>query len=281
MGRIKKVVITAAGLGTRMLPFSKETPKEMLPVCAQSKDGNVILKPILEIIYESLYDCGYREFCFVVGRGKRSIEDYFLIDGSDRYSGNNDLQDFYKKIQTSHISYVQQPAPKGFGDAVLKAKLFSEEPFLLHAGDDVILSTNNDHIRRLEDAFFSYDADLVFLVDKVKDPTSYGVVEGQRIGTGIIRVDALEEKPEQPQTNLAVIAAYIFKPSIFEKLERTRPDKKGEVQLTDAIQSLIADGKCFAVELKPGEKRLDVGIPEKYIQCINESFKYLKANNEL
>ena len=263
-----------------MLPFSKETPKEMLPVCVKSKTGQIILKPILEIIYDSLYDCGYREFCIVVGRGKRSIEDYFLIDDSDNYSKNEDLQNLYKKIHESHITYVQQSSPKGFGDAVLKARPFSNnDPFLLHAGDDVILSPNNDHIRRLEDAFFSYNADLVFLVDKVNDPTNYGVVEGENIGTGLIKVEGLEEKPNLPKTNMVVIATYIFRPSIFEKLQNVKPDRNGEIQLTDAIQTLIGNGLCIAVELKPKEKRLDVGTPENYIACINESFKNSKAQN--
>ena len=156
MPKIRKAVITAAGSGSRLLPFSKETPKEMLPYCARARDGRLILKPILEVVYESLHDHGYRKFCFVVGRGKRSIEDYFLIDDSAKYSTNSDLQDFYKKIRSSHIMYVQQSSPRGFGDAVLKAKLFAgKDSFLLHAGDDVILSPGNDHIQRLEAAFFS------------------------------------------------------------------------------------------------------------------------------
>ena len=258
-----------------MLPFSKETPKEMLPMCVRSENGNAVLKPILEVIYESLHDYGYREFCFIVGRGKRSIEDYFLIDDSAKYAQNVDLQNFYKRIRTSHISYVQQSAPNGFGDAVLKAKIFSNEPFLLHAGDDVILSVSNDHIRRLEDTFFSSGADLVFLVDKVDDPTLYGVVEGERIGDGVIRVEQLEEKPKRPKTNLAIVGTYIFRPLIFDRLEMTKPDKNGEIQLTDAIKSFIADGKCFAVELKPDEKRLDVGTPLSYVRCLNMSLDNL------
>ena len=141
MRKIRKIVITAAGSGTRLLPFSKETPKEMLPCCTRSKDGSLILKPILEMVYESLYDHGCREFCFVVGRGKRSIEDYFLVDDSAMYSTNDDLQDFYERIRSSRIAYVQQSSPRGFGDAVRQAKFFTNgDSFLLHAGDDVIIS---------------------------------------------------------------------------------------------------------------------------------------------
>ncbi len=277
MKKMRKVVITAAGSGSRLLPFSKETPKEMLPFCVKSKEGKPILKPILEVIYESLYDYGYKEFCFVVGRGKRSIEDYFLVDDSNsKYAKNKDLQDFYKKIQDSHITYVQQSSPKGFGDAVLKAKLFAgKDSFLLHAGDDIILSPNNDHIKRLEEAFFSNDADLAFLVTNVKDPRPYGVIEGKKIINGIIEVKNLEEKPKHPKTNLAVIATYLFKPSIFQELEKIKPDKKGEIQLADAVKSIILKGKAVAVELKANEKRVDVGTPESYVACINDSFRSL------
>lgn len=279
MKKIRKVVITAAGSGSRLLPFSKETPKEMLPFCVKSKTGKIILKPILEVIYESLYNYGYKEFCFVVGRGKRSIEDYFLVDTSNKFSKNKDLQDFYKKIQSSHITFVQQSLPRGFGDAVLKTKLFAgKDSFLLHAGDDVILSPNNNHIKRLEEAFFSNNADLAFLVTKVKDPRPYGVIEGKKIGKGVIEVENLEEKPKNPKTNLAVIATYIFKPSIFTELEKTKPDKKGEIQLADAVKSLILKGKAVAVELRTNEKRIDVGLPESFVQCINDSFRSLKKS---
>lgn len=270
---IKKVVITAAGSGSRLLPFSKGVPKEMLPFYARSKNGSLILKPILQVIYESLYSHGFRNFCFIVGREKKAIEDYFTVDNSPRYSKNIDLQDFYKKLDTSHIVYIQQPSPKGFGNAVLHARMFAEDhPFLCHAGDDVILSPGNSHLKRLEEAFFSNNADLAFLVEKVRNPRSYGVVEGERIGKGIIRVSGVEEKPERPKTDLAIIAAYIFKSSIFDELESTKPDKTGEIQLTDAIKSITAKRNSIAVELEPGERRIDVGTPQNYIKCINNWF---------
>ena len=281
MPKIRKAVITAAGSGSRLLPFSKETPKEMLPYCARARDGRLILKPILEVVYESLHDHGYRKFCFVVGRGKRSIEDYFLIDDSAKYSTNSDLQDFYKKIRSSHIMYVQQSSPRGFGDAVLKAKLFAgKDSFLLHAGDDVILSPDNGHIQRLESAFFSNGADIALLVDRVERPEQYGVIEGRGIGDGLFRVEHLEEKPRRPKTNLAVIATYIFKPSIFCELEKVEPDRNGEIQLTDAIGSLVANGKCVAVELGAAEKRIDVGTPESYVACIRDSFDISRSNTD-
>ena len=274
MRKIGKAVITAAGRGRRLLPFTKEMPKEMLPCCVRTRDGRLILKPVLQVIYESLYDHGYREFCFVVGRGKRSIEDYFLADDYAKWSTNNDLQDFGKKIYSSHITYVQQPLPYGFGDAVLRAKTFvRNDVFLLHAGDDMVLSPGNNHVQRLEDAFLSYGADIALLVARVEKPEQYGIIEGKSINKGIFRVEHLEEKPRQPKTDLAVVPTYIFRPSIFRRLKDTMPDGNGEIQLTDAIKSMVTHGKCIAVELKAGEKRLDLGTPEGYVACIKDSFE--------
>jgi len=277
--KITKTLITAAGMGTRLLPYTKETPKEMMPIYSNTKAGQVVLKPILQVIFESIYDFGVRDFCFVVGRGKRSIEDHFLT--SDKNINSNqrkELLDFFSKIQKSNLLYVQQSSAKGFGDAVYKGKSFAgNDNFLLHAGDDVILSKNNNHLKRLEEAFFKHDADMAFLVVRIKDPRKYGVIEGKKARDGVIMVTNLEEKPEKPKSNLAVIATYIFKPLIFEELKKVKPDKKGEVQLADAIQSIIKMRKTVAIELKPNEKRIDVGTQESYINCLKDSHTFSKA----
>lgn len=270
---LRKAVITTAGDGSRLLPFSKGMSKVMLPYCARTPEGHIILKPVLEAVYESIYDYGCRDFCFVVGRDKRAIENY-LIDHSAKYSANSSLQGLYKRINSSRIKYIHQPSPLGFGDAILSAKGFvGDESFLLHVGDDVILSPNNRHIKRLEVAFFSNDADIAFLVDRVENPEKYGVVEGKSIGNGILRVEQMEEKPRRPKTNLAIVAAYAFKPWIFSEMERTKPDENGEVEINDAIVSRAAHGKCIAVELEAGEKRIDVGTPESYVACVRDSFE--------
>lgn len=274
MSGVRKAIIAAAGSGTRLLPFSRETPKEMLPYCARTKDGRIVLKPILQGVYESLYDHGCREFCFVVSRGKRSIEDYFLADGSGGSSASGDLHDFYGKICTSHISYVQQPSPLGFGDAILRAKHFAgTDNILIHAGDDMILSPSNDHIRRLEDAFFSHGADLAFLVSRAKRPELYGVVEGTDLGNGVIRVERLEEKPEKPRSDLTVVATYVCRSSVFAELEGVKKDKNGEIHLADAIKNMVSGRSCIAVELADGETRMDVGTPENYAACIRDSLE--------
>jgi len=280
MKKITKTVITAAGMGSRLLPYTKETPKEMMPVYSNSQTGQVVLKPILQVIFESIYDFGVRDYCCVVGRGKRSIEDHFLTsDKNSSSTHRKELVDFFKKIQKSNILYVQQSSAKGFGDAVYKGKSFAgNDNFLLHAGDDVILSKDNNHLKRLENAFFKYDADMAFLVTRIKDPRNYGVIEGKKEKDGTVMVKNLEEKPKKPKSNYAVIATYIFKPLIFEELKKIKPDKKGEIQLADAIQNIIKFGNTVAVELKSGEKRIDVGTPESYIGCLKDSYKFFNAN---
>lgn len=273
MSTIKKVVITAAGTGTRLLPFTKETPKEMLPIFSKF-NSNIILKPILQVIFESIYDIGIRDFCFVVGRGKRSIEDHFLIPSySQKIMKNYDMNKFFSKIETSNLVFIQQSSPKGFGDAVLKSKSFvNNENFLLHAGDDIIVSNKNDHLKRLSKAFHDYDADMAFLVVKHKDPRSYGVIEYESYSKGVYFVNDMVEKPSKPKTNLAVIATYIFKPNIFDALKHTKYDKNNELQLATAVREIIKKKNSIAVELNPNEYRLDVGNPLNYYQAISDSF---------
>jgi UTP--glucose-1-phosphate uridylyltransferase len=276
--KISKVVITAAGIGARLLPLTKETPKEMLPIYVKStRRSSPVLKPILHVIFDSVFDSGFNKICFVVGSGKRSIVDHFIVnEKKNNSSKNSELKVFFSKLSKCTTTYVQQPLPKGFGDAVLKSKEFVEEDnFLLHAGDDAILSFQNDHLTRLEQAFFKYDADIALLVMEIEDPRLYGVIEGKILEKNILKVLNFEEKPKRPKSNLASIGIYIFKPKIFKILKTIRPDKKGEVQLADAIKKTIKNkGKVIAVKLKANEKRVDVGTPENYVDCVIESHKF-------
>lgn len=279
MSTIKKIVITAAGKGTRLFPLTKETPKEMMPIYIKSsKKAKPILKPILHVIFDSAYYMGIRDFCFVVGRGKRSIEDHFLIseNGEQEMKKNPEIKDYFTKLQNCNLTYVQQSSPKGFGDAVLKAKSFvNNDSFLLHAGDDAILSHKNDHLQRLEKAFLKYDTEAAILVKRIPDPRAYGVIEGIELSKKIFKVTNFKEKPRNPKSNLASIGIYLFKPWIFDILKKTKPDKKGEVQLADALKKMIkTDMTIIAVELNDHEKRVDVGTPESYVDCIRESYEF-------
>ena len=275
---IKKVVIPAAGLGTRLLPATKETPKEMLPIISIREDGSLCLKPMLHAVFEQLYDEGFREFAFIVGRGKRAIEDYFSPDydfiqylkNKNKDSLAEELQDFYEKINSSTIVFVNQPTPHGFGDAVRRASTFTQnEPFLLHAGDDLIISPNNNHLKRLMKTFEYYNADAVFLIEEVKHPREYGVIKGYEVEKGIFKVTNVVEKPKKPPSKLAIIALYILKPLIYKALENIAPDENGEIQLTDAIQLLI-NWQCnvYSVKLLDNEVRIDIGTAENYLKTL-------------
>ena len=279
MSKIKKIVITAAGKGTRLFPLTKETPKEMMPIYVKShKNAKPVLKPILHVIFDSAYEMGIRDFCFVVGRGKRSIEDHFLVSENENKEKKKNIaiKEYYSKLKNCNFTFVQQPSPNGFGDAVLKAKSFvNSDNFLLHAGDDAILSHKNDHLQRLEQAFLKYDADVALLVKRIPDPSAYGVIEGKEISKKILKITNFIEKPKKPKSDLASIGIYLFKPGIFEILKKTKPDKKGEVQLADALKKVIkSDMTTIAVELNTNEKRVDVGTPESYVECIKESYEF-------
>jgi len=286
---IRKAVIPAAGLGTRLLPITKELPKEMLPLFFKGNDENICLKPMLQCIFEQLYDSGFREFCIVGGRGKRAIEDHFTPDTNfleylkerNKAKVATGLEEFYEKLKNSTVVFTNQPEPKGFGDAVLKASNFAEaENFVVHAGDDLILSRNNNHIRKLVRIFEELEADAVFFVEKVKDPKRYGVIKGIEISDAIYRVEKIVEKPKIPPSQFAVIAIYAFKPSIFEEIRNLKIDKSSELELTDAIQGMIRRGKkVYALELKNG-KRIETGTPKTYWRALSITHKF-DSNTEM
>jgi UTP--glucose-1-phosphate uridylyltransferase len=275
---IRKVVITAAGIGTRLLTVTKEQPKEMLPIFAKNNSGGLCVKPLLQMIFEQFYDYGFREFCFIVGRGKRVIEDHFTIDrdfirqlnDKGKYGLASSLEQIYRKIEGSMIVWINQPEPKGFGHAVLMAKPFiRNEPFLVHAGDTYIISSNGNPIKRLMKAHEKKKAEVTLLLKEVENPKQYGVAEVQEQNGGVFNVRKVIEKPQKPPTNLAIMPIYIFNPTIMTILEKTQPSLGGEIQLTDAIQKIIDKGlKVQAIKLKDDEIRLDVGTPETYWEAI-------------
>ena len=204
---IRKVVIPAAGLGTRLFPATKEQPKEMLPIFSTTANGDMSVKPVVQMVFEQLYDAGLREFCYVVGRGKRGIEDHFTPDVNCirnlESMGKNgqaaDLENFYEKLATSTIMWVNQPEPKGFGNAVLMAQPFvQKERCLVHAGDSFIISKDMDYIKKLLGVYEQFKADAAFIVLEIENPRQYGIVEGDEVDAGIFKVKAAVEKPEKP-----------------------------------------------------------------------------------
>lgn len=285
---IRKAVIPAAGRGTRMLPATKETPKEMLPIFGAGRKGEVCVKPLLQLIFEQLYETEVREFCFVVGKGKESIINHFTSDGdileSLKFKGNNDiaqeLAGFYDKLQAVSVNFVSQPEAKGFGDAVLRAEPFVYESFMVHAGDSLILSKGNEHLSRMKDVHERYESDATFLVQEVEDATPFGVIEGTEIEEGVYSVSNVVEKPVKPPTNLAITALYVFTPAIFTALKSVSKGIGGELQLTDGIQKLIENGSTVSgVRLEDGEYWLDIGKPHSYWEALKRSWMLVQEKD--
>ena len=170
-----KVVITAAGKGTRLLPFTKEMPKEMMPIFSRAFTNNRVVLPLLQYIYEQLYSMNFRDYCFVVGREKRSIEDHFTPHEAYLKELTGDykkfITNFYKKLEKSHLVWINQNRPLGFGDAVKRAERYvGKEDFIVHAGDVTILSHSKHPITRLIDtAKKNPDAKAILLCKKIKN----------------------------------------------------------------------------------------------------------------
>ena len=266
-----KVVITAAGKGTRLLPFTKEMPKEMMPIFSQSFTKNRVVLPLLQYIYEQLYSMNFRDYCFVVGREKRSIEDHFTphetylreLAGEERKLITN----FYKKLEKSHLVWINQNKPLGFGDAVKRAQRYvGNEDFIVHAGDVTILSKQKHPILRLMDvAKKNPNAKAILVCKKVSDYKRYGVPTVEIISNNLFSIKEVIEKPNKPKSNLGILPLYYFRSDIFSSLAKIKPGKGREFQLTDAIQNLIKENKqVLAISLNKNEDEIDVGTVESY-----------------
>lgn len=215
-----------------------------------------------------------------MGREKRSIEDHFtpheeyLKDIPEK--NKMIMKSFYKKLDDSHLVWINQNKPRGFGDAVLRTERYvNKDNFIVHAGDVVITSKNKHPIVRLiETANNDQTIEAVLLCKKIKDAKRYGVPKINIISKSLYNVEEVEEKPLKPKSNLGLLPLYFFKPSIFNCLKKIKPDKGNEFQLTDAIQKLIEDGhKVVAIPLNSNEVELDVGTVESYKTSLDLSYK--------
>ncbi len=274
-----KVVITAAGKGTRLLPFTKEMPKEMMPIFSKSFTDEKVVMPLLQYIYEQLYSMSFRDFCFVVGREKRSIEDHFTPHETYLRELNGEykkfITKFYQKLENSHLVWVNQNKPLGFGDAVKRAERYvGKEDFLVHAGDVTILSNSNHPVKRLiEISKKNPDAKAILLCKKIKDSKRYGVPSVQKFSKNTYTITKVVEKPDNPMSNLGILPLYFFRSDIFTSLKRIKPGKGKEFQLTDAIQDLIKNKqKVLAITLNKNEEEIDVGTVESFKQSQKITF---------
>ena len=265
-----KAVITCAGMGTRLLPFTKELPKEMAPVFYHTENG-IQIKPLIQLIFENLYDVGIREFCFVTGKTKRAIENHFT---PDILNDKESMSLFYKKLSDSKIFWVTQNSPKGFGDAVHYTKSFiGTDDFVLQAGDVAVIQNKSNFLNKLINQTKDSQG-AILSVRKVPDPKRHGIVILENEDQDISRVTKAIEKPDTPPTDFGIMPIYLFGHSIFAALEKIQPGKNNEIQLTDAIQWLIDSGMNVKAIRVDEEKFWDVGTPEAYWQALNKSHHY-------
>ena len=275
-----KVVITAAGKGTRLLPFTKEMPKEMMPIFSNVFTNKKVVLPLLQYVYEQLYSMNFRDYCFVVGREKRSIEDHFtphetyLRDLVGDYK--KIMSKFYQKLENSHLVWINQNRPLGFGDAVRRTERYvGKEDFIVHAGDVTILSNSKHPILRLmETAKKNPDVKAILLCKKVRNSKRYGVPTVNRLSNNLFNVKEVVEKPDKPKSEFGILPLYYFRSDIFSSLKKIKPGKGKEFQLTDAIQKMIQEKqKVLAITLDKNEEEVDVGTVESYKNAQDITFR--------
>ena len=270
---IKKIVIPAGGLGTRLLPITKVIPKEMMPLFLHGKNGEIIVKPLIQIIYEKNFKFGLREYCIIVGKQKRTIKDHFtpnqkfLKNFHKNTRFRTDLEKFHSMLNKSKIFWVNQPNPRGFGDAVKHAGSFvGNDDFLVTAGD-TLLPTGDKIIKKLLNSKLQGENDAIILLKKVSNPKRFGVAVIKK-EKHKIKVINVEEKPKKPKSNLSIVALYRFRPSIIKALNQIKPDKT-ELQLTSGIQKLIDwGGNVSAIILDEKDQVIDIGTAESYLETI-------------
>ena len=239
---IRKAVFPAAGLGTRFLPATKAQPKEMLPI---------LDKPTIQYVVEEAVASGISDIIVVTGRGKNAIEDHFdrsiELELMLQKKGREDLLETVRQIPgLARICYVRQGEPLGLGHAVLAAReLIGDESFAVLLGDDILTDTTPALQQML--AVHAVHGGSVLCVKQVPraEISRYGVMAGARVGAALHRVTDLVEKPEAEQapSDLALVGRYILSPEIFPLLERTKEDRTGEIQLTNALKALLTEGR--------------------------------------
>jgi len=267
--RITKAVIPAAGLGTRFLPATKAMPKEMLPV---------VDKPAIQYVVEEAVAAGLTDVLMITGRNKNALENHFdrmtELEATLEEKGDTDK---LKKVEFSNdladMHYVRQGDPRGLGHAVLRARMHvGREPFAVLLGDDLIDSRDVLLSRMIEEQQ-ARNATIIALMEVDAESTHlYGIATVENTGTpDVVKITGLVEKPSPgtSPSNLAVIGRYVLQPDVFDVLEHTEPGKGGEIQLTDALQTMAVDnvgGGVYGVVFRG--RRYDTGDRLDYIKAI-------------
>jgi UTP--glucose-1-phosphate uridylyltransferase len=266
--KLRKAVFPVAGLGSRFLPVTKASPKEMLPV---------VDKPLIQFAVEEAAAAGINEMIFVTGRNKRAIEDHFdkayELETELERKNKNVLLDMVRSVLPEGVRciYIRQAEPLGLGHAVLCAQpVVGDDPFAVILADD-LMDSQPPAMARMAQVFAREGASLLGVEEVPRDQTqSYGIVTIDKMVDDLARIHSIVEKPKPAAapSNLAVIGRYVLTPRIFELLGAVTPGAGGEIQLTDAISKLLTHEQVFALRL-PG-RRFDCGSKIGYLQAMVE-----------
>ena len=247
--RVRKAVFPAAGLGTRFLPATKASPKEMLPL---------VDKPLIQYVVEEAVASGIESVIIVTGRGKTTIEDHFDVsfelEALLRERGREDDLRLVRQISDmARVSYVRQREALGLGHAILQARdLVGDEPFAVMLSDDVI-DSRTPALRQLLDVYEKYDAPVLATMEVEGEAISrFGALDVEEVTDGVFRIKDMVEKPPlaQAPSNLAIIGRYILTPDIFDEIVSTAPGAIGEIQITDAMRALLKKRDFYAVRFE-------------------------------
>ena len=246
--KIRKAVFPAAGLGTRFLPATKASPKEMLPL---------VDKPLIQYAVEEAVASGCESILIITGRDKTAIEDHFDIsfelEQILKEKGKDDLlAEIHAISDLAQISYTRQKQALGLGHAIYQAKDFAGgEPFAALLADDVV-DAETPALRQMMDVYEKYDAPVIATMQVEGEAISrFGVIDADEVEAGVFKVKDLVEKPpfSEAPSDLAIIGRYIFTPDIFEAIEQTKPGSGGEIQITDAMRILLEERPIYALKL--------------------------------
>jgi len=266
---ISKCLFPAAGYGTRFLPATKATPKEMLPI---------LTKPLIQYGVEEAVGAGIHTMAIVTGRGKRAIEDHFdrsyeleqQIIGSSKEHLMTEIRSLVSKCT---FSYTRQVEMKGLGHAILTGEtLIGNEPFAVLLADDLCTSDHQGILEQMLEVYEKYQCSVVAIEEVPLTQTDkYGVIAGNLVDgtTDTYRVTDMVEKPDPKYapTNMAIIGRYILTPDIFDILKETKPGKGGEIQITDALLEQAKQGKVIAYKFKGN--RFDCGSVDGFVEATN------------
>jgi UTP--glucose-1-phosphate uridylyltransferase len=247
--KVRKAVFPAAGLGTRFLPATKASPKEMLPL---------VDKPLIQYVVEEAVASGVESVIIVTGRGKAAIEDHFDVSFElerllEERGKQKELKAMRAISEMARVSYVRQREALGLGHAVLQARdLVGDEPFAVMLSDDII-DSETPALKQLIEVYEKYDAPVVGIWQVAGEAISrFGVIDGDEVEEGVYQVNNMIEKPAfaEAPSDLAIIGRYVLTPDIFDEIENTAPGAGGEIQITDAMRSLLQKRPFYAVRFE-------------------------------